>query len=622
MLKRISHKIELLYRWAKKALTEKVINQGRFSIVQILRAFYRISNGLIPVTTLIALGLVIYDFGFNPFYSHSSNLYTGLRLVLLSFKILFLIRFFSEWVEPIKIKAHLYSLALVILVYYLDHVGKELVLSKPAPASDFLTYKLILYAGLFFLFLTEASSLLRYVHHKRQNPAFLFILSFAVIILVGALLLMLPKATVRGINTVDAFFTSASAVCVTGLTVVDTAKHFTIVGKMILLFLIQIGGLGIMTFTGLLAYLAAGSVSFHNQMALKSIVSSNRLSNVITIIGRIILVTLFFEAIGAFLVYLSVDKTLFDKKVDQVFFSVFHAVSAFCNAGFSTFSNGLNDPLVKFNYPLHLIIATLIILGGMGFPIVFNLFTFIRSKVLNLVNRLLRNPARQTYTRIIQLNSKLALSTTLILLLIGFGCYLFLEWNASLKEHTSWIGKIVTSFFGSVTPRTAGFNTVNLNALTLPTVLIYLLLMWIGASPSSTGGGIKTTTAAIAFLNLRTIAQGKNRIDVFRTQISEPSINKAFAAIIISLFIIGLSILLISLNDGKHGLLKIAFESFSAFSTVGLTLGITPELSETSKVVLIIVMFIGRVGALTVLIAFVNRAKQQAYHYPVEEIMN
>jgi len=622
MLKKISHKIELLYRWAKKSLTERVINQGRFSLIQILRAFYRISNVLIPPTTLISFGLVIYDFGFNPFYSHSPNLYTGFHLVLLSFKILFLIRFFSEWVEPIKFKAHIYSVALLILVYYLDHVGNALIVSEPAPSTGFLMNKLLLYAGLIFLFLTEASSLLKYVHHKRQNPAFLFILSFAVIILAGALLLMLPKATVRDITIVDAFFTSASAVCVTGLTVVDTAKHFTIVGKMILLFLIQIGGLGIMTFTGLLSYLAAGSVSFHNQMALKSIVSSNRLSNVITIIGRIILVTLFFEGIGAFLVYISIDKSLFDKKVDQVFFSVFHAVSAFCNAGFSTFSKGLNDPLVKFNYSLHMIIATLIILGGMGFPIVFNVFTFIRSKVLNAVNRLLKNPARETYTRIIQLNSKLALSTTLILLLIGFGCYLFLEWNASLKEHTSWIGKIVTSFFGSVTPRTAGFNTVNLNALTLPTVLIYLLLMWIGASPSSTGGGIKTTTAAIAFLNLRTIAQGKNRIDAFRTQISEPSINKAFAAIIISLFIIGLSILLISLNDGKHGLLKIAFESFSAFSTVGLTLGITPELSETSKVVLIIVMFIGRVGALTVLIAFVNRAKQQAYHYPVEEIMN
>jgi len=621
MLKKILQKLQLYYRLIKRSLTDKVINQGRFTIRQSLRAFYRISIALIPLTTLLAVALIIYDFGFNPFYSHFTNLYTGLLLVLLSFKILFVIRFISEWVEVRSFKAHAYSLALVILVFYLHHLGKEIVLTKPSQSTDFLIDKLLLYAGLFFLFLTEASSLLKYIHRKRQNTSFLFILSFGVIILVGALLLMLPNATTKGIDVVDAFFTSASAVCVTGLTVIDTASRFTIVGKTILLLLIQIGGLGIMTFTGLLAYLAAGSVSFHNQMALKSMVSSNRLSNVITIIGRILLVTLFFEAIGASLLYVSIDKTLFDRKIDQLFFAVFHAVSAFCNAGFSTFSLGLNDPEIKFNYPLHLIIATLVIVGGMGFPIAFNIFSYIRSKAINLINQLLNNSKRESYTRIIQLNSKLALTATLTLLVFGFLCYLIFEWDASLKEHTSLAGKIVTSFFGSVTPRTAGFNTVNFSALSLPTLLIYMLLMWIGASPSSTGGGIKTTTAAIAFLNLRNIMRGKNRIDVFRTQISEQSINRAFAAIVISLLIIGASILLISLKDGHHGLLKIAFESFSAFSTVGLTLGITPELSETSKVVLIFVMFIGRVGALTVLIAFVNQAKQQAYQYPVEEIM-
>jgi trk system potassium uptake protein len=205
---------------------------------------------------------------------------------------------------------------------------------------------------------------------------------------------------------------------------------------------------------------------------------------------------------------------------------------------------------------------------------------------------------------------------------VGFGCYYFFEKDASLLEHPTLIGKLVTSFFGSVTPRTAGFNTVNLSSLTLPTIMIYLLLMWIGASPSSTGGGIKTTTAAVAMLNLRTIILGKSKTEVFRTQISEQSINKAFAAILVSLLIIGTAILIISVNDGKHGLLKIAFEVFSAFSTVGLTLGITPDLSQTSKIVLILAMFIGRVGALTVLMAFVTEAKQQSYQYPVEEVMN
>lgn len=383
----------------------------------------------------------------------------------------------------------------------------------------------------------------------------------------------------------------------------------------------QIGGLGIMTFTGLFAYLAAGSVSFHNQMALKSMVSSKRMSNVMTIVGRIILVTLFFEAIGAFLIFVCLDENLFPQKEQQIFFSVFHSVSGFCNAGFSTLPDGLHESIIRFNYPVHLIIAVLVILGGMGFPITFNVFAFIRTKAVNILNRFLKNPSQEYHTRLIQVNSKIALATTFILLVFGFCTYLLFEQDASLAEHSTWYGKLVTSFFGSVTPRTAGFNTVDLTQLTLPTIMIYLLLMWIGASPSSTGGGIKTTTAAVAFLNLRSIIFGKNKTDVYRTQIAEQSINKAFAVILLSLLIIGLAVLMISVNDGKYGLLKIAFEVFSAFSTVGLTLGITPELSDTSKIVLALTMFIGRVGALTLLMAFVTEMRQQPYQYPVEEIM-
>jgi trk system potassium uptake protein len=300
---------------------------------------------------------------------------------------------------------------------------------------------------------------------------------------------------------------------------------------------------------------------------------------------------------------------------------VFHSVSAFCNAGFSTESAGLYTESLRFNYPLQLIIAILIILGGMGFPIVFNIFSFLRARAIALLARITKNPAPDAMTRIIHANSKLALTTTIVLLVFGFIMYFFFEYDASLKDHHTWIGKIVTSFFGSVTPRTAGFNTVDMTRLSIPITIIYLLLMWIGASPSSTGGGIKTTTAAVAFLNFRTIIRGRNRTEVYRTQISESSINRAFALIMLSLLIIGMSVLLISIYDGDKGTLKITFEAISAFSTVGLTLGITPELSEVSKIVLVITMFIGRVGALTILIALINQTKDRAYQYPVEEIM-
>jgi potassium uptake TrkH family protein len=617
----VPNRLRILFRWLKRAIHEQLIKEGPFSFREWVKGTYSVSNTLLPITALILFGLIIYDFGFFPFYSHDDLLYTYLRYLITFAKVLLIARFATEWLEIKNPKAHIYNFLLVVLIFFLSRLVHVIQNSAPEPTSEFSTHKLILYAGITFLFLTEASHLLKFIYSRRQNPSFVFITSFAFIILAGTLLLLLPNATTHGISFVNALFTSTSAVCVTGLTAVDTGTDFTTTGKMIILFLIQIGGIGIMTFAGLLSYLATGTHSFHSQMALKTMVSSNQLSNVITIVTRIIIVTLFFEAIGALFIYLSFNKTMFNNNLERVFFSIFHSVSAFCNAGFSTESAGLYTVSLRFNYPLQLIIAVLIILGGMGFPIVFNIFSFIRIKIISLFSRLFNNPVPETMTRIIQVNSKLALTTTIILLVSGFFLYFLFEYNATLKDHPTITGKVVTSLFGSVTPRTAGFNTVDMTRLTLPLIMIYLFLMWIGASPSSTGGGIKTTTLAVAFLNLRTILHGRNRTEVYRTQISEPSINNAFAVILLSLLIIGMTILIISVYDGEKGILNIVFESISAFSTVGLSLGITPELSAVSKITLIATMFTGRVGVLTLFIAFINQQKDKAYQYPVEDIM-
>jgi trk system potassium uptake protein len=619
--KYVPNRFVILYRWLKRALHEQLIKKGSYTLLGWIQATYSVSNTLIPLAALISFGLIIYDFGFFTFYSHDERVYSYLYYILTFLKVLLIARLLTEWLEIKNWKTHLYNFGLVILLFFLSSMSKKIVSMEVTATSDFTRDKLIIYAGVTFLFFTEASNLLKFVYSRRQNPAFVFIISFAVIILGGTLLLMLPTATTKGISLVNALFTSTSAVCVTGLTVIDTGTDFTMIGKVIILFLIQIGGLGIMTFTGLLGYLAAGSVSFHNQMALKSMVSSSRVSNVITIVTRIIVVTLFFEGIGAFMLYLSVDKTLFSNNIDRAFFSVFHSVSAFCNAGFSTESAGLYTESFRFNYSLQMIIALLIILGGMGFPIVFNIFSFIRIKFMSLLARITKHSKPEAITRIIQVNSKLALTTTIVLLVTGFIFYFAFEYNASLKEHPTLTGKLVTSFFGSVTPRTAGFNTVDMTTLSLPVIMIYLFLMWIGASPSSTGGGIKTTTAAVAFLNLRSVIRGRSRTEVHHTQVSELSINRAFAVILLSLLIIGSTVFLISIFDGEKGILKIAFESFSAFSTVGLSLGITSGLTEASKIVLVFTMFIGRVGVLTLFLALVKQMQERVYQYPVEEIM-
>lgn len=619
--KYIPYRLVILYRWIKRLIHEQLTKEGSFSLRAWIDAMYRVSNTLIPIASFLVFGLAIYDFGFFPFYSHDLTVYTYLLYGLTFFKVLLITRFASEWLVIKDWKAHWYSFGLVILIFYMTSLSKTIISLEPLPASDFSSHKLILYAGVTFLFFTEASNLLRFIYSRRQNPSFIFVVSFALIIMAGAFLLLLPKSTTHGISLVDALFTSTSAVCVTGLASVDTGTEFTTLGKVIILLLIQVGGLGIMTFAGLLSYLAAGTVSFHSRMALMSMISSNQVSNVMTMVTRIIVVTLVFEGVGAFLIYLSLGGALFDSNVERAFFAVFHSVSAFCNAGFSTESAGLYTESFRFNYSLQFVIAILIILGGMGFPIVFNIFSYFRIKFAKLLTRVTKNPVPESMTRIIQVNSRLALITTLILLVTGFVAYFFFEYNLSLKEHTTWTGKIVTSFFGSVTPRTAGFNTVDMTKLSLPIVLIYLLLMWIGASPSSTGGGIKTTIAAVAFLNLRAIVRGRNRTEVHHTQISEPSINRAFAIITLSILIIGISVLLISIYDGDKGILNIAFESVSAFSTVGLSLGITTTLSDFSKIVLIVTMFIGRVGALTLLLAFIHQVTDRGYQYPVEEIM-
>jgi trk/ktr system potassium uptake protein len=605
----------------KRSLSEQVIHQSRFLVGTFLRSVLHITDATIPPIILLALGFIVHDIGFRPFYSFSSVTYNVLLASLLVLRVLMVARFISEWRENRRFWTHVFSLSLVVLTFYLYHLLHVVFQTEPLRTNSFMIKKLALYAGIIFLFTTEVSNLLRFIYKRSLNPSFLFVISFAVIILIGGLLLMLPRATVNGISAVNALFTSTSAVCVTGLLAVDTATTFTLGGKIIILLLMQIGGLGIMTFTALLGYIAAGTVSIQSQVALKDMFYSKQINNVIQLVTRIIAVTFFFEFIGFLLINWSIGEEVAKGKFGRLFFSAFHAVSAFCNAGFSTLSNGLYESSVRFNYSVHLIVALLVIFGGMGFPITFNILSLIRIRFMNFIRRILHVPIRETHTHVVHVSSRLAVTTSTLLLVVGFVSYLLFEQHATLVQHPTLWGKIVTAFFGSVTPRTAGFNTVDLTGVTLPTVMIYLLLMWIGASPGSTGGGIKTTTAAVAVLNVASIVRGKNRTEVFRTQISEGSINRAFAIIIVSLLVIGLAVLLIGVEDGEKGMLRIAFEAFSAFSTVGLSLGITQELSVFSKWVLMAVMFVGRVGALTILVSLVQQVRSLHYRYPREEIL-
>ncbi len=455
------------------------------------------------------------------------------------------------------------------------------------------------------------------INFKRAflNPAQLFILSFLVIIILGSFLLALPNATYDGISYLDALFTSTSAVCVTGLVVVDTGTHFTLFGQTIIMILIQVGGLGILTFASYFSYFFKGGTTYENHLALSDITSSIKLGEVFSTLKYIILITFGLELFAGFLIYTSLDSSNFGSPSEQIFFSAFHSISAFCNAGFSTLTNSLFETGFKFNYYLQLIVIFTFVLGGLGFPIVVNILKYLRYKIVTLFSH-----KKSKYRPwVLNLNSRITLVTTLSISLFAFVAFYFLEYNNTLAEHTEF-GKLVTALFGATTPRTAGFNSIDTAAMAFPTLVMVFVLMWIGASPQSTGGGIKTSTFAIALLNILSLAKGKLRIEVFRREISDISVRRAFAIISLSLTAIGFAIILISFFDPKKELVDIAFECFSAYSTVGLSLGITSSLTSASKFVLILVMFVGRISMLSLVVAVFRKAKHKNYSYPKEEL--
>lgn len=454
------------------------------------------------------------------------------------------------------------------------------------------------------------------------NPTLLFVLSFLFLIAVGTALLLLPYSTTgTSIGFIDALFMSTSAVCVTGLAVFDISKQLSLFGQNVILILIQLGGLGIMTFTGFFGYFLTGRSSYKNQIMFSELMDEKKVGSVIRSLIKIVLLTFFFELLGAIFILLSTDANQFNDFSDRVYFSIFHAISAFCNAGFSTLSAGLYDESLRFNYPLQLIIAALLILGGLGFAIILNVQLFIKRWLFLIYNRVRHGIPFKHKPWIMTFNSKLIFYTTVILLFIGFLSYFILEYDNTLAEHPTVFGKMVTAFFAGASPRTAGFNSVDMAAISFPAVMIIILLMWIGAAPGSTGGGIRVTTLAVATLNIVNTGRNHDRINIFRREISNESVKKAFAIISLSLIWLGACIFFLSITDGDKGLIALAFESFSAYSTVGLTLGITGKLSTAGKVLIASTMFVGRVGTITLLVALIKSMQTRRFQYPEEHVL-
>lgn len=478
------------------------------------------------------------------------------------------------------------------------------------------------FIGIAIMFLSELSRNSLFFDNFYFNPTILFVISFIALILLGTALLMLPRTTLLApLSFVDALFMATSAVCITGLSVTDISTNFSLFGQTVVMLLIQVGGIGIMTFTGFFGYFFSGGFSYKNQLMFGEILGENKLNSVISTLLTIIFITLLFEFIGGVFIFLSLDAALFDSFGERVFFSAFHAISSFCNSGFSILPDGIQNDSYRFNYGFQLCLAIVFILGGLGFGTVYNFYTFLRQKIRKIVRTVfLREPFIHK-PRSFTFNTRFVLLCNAIVVVLATTSYFFMEQRHTLTADSNLAGEWVTSFFMVNSSRSAGFNSVDVGFLASPTLIMVITLMWIGSSPGSTGGGVKVTTVALAILNIFSLAKGKESIEIFRRRIAAESINKAFAIILLSVLTIAFSFVLLNFTDSGKPMKQLLFETVSAYTTCGLTMGVTPSLSTAGKLVIVFTMFVGRVGTLTLLVAFIKNTKNKSYIYPTEKIL-
>ena len=471
---------------------------------------------------------------------------------------------------------------------------------------------------LFLIAFIELSNTVITSMGRKTNPALAMAVSFMFIILAGSGLLLMPRCIQPGVHLswIDSLFTATSAVCVTGLTTIDVPSTFTSFGQMVIIMLIQVGGLGIMTITSFFALFFMSNTSIYSQMLVRDMVSSKSLASLWSTLLNIFGFTAALELAGAVCIFLNIHGTIGLDLRHELFFSVFHSVSAFCNAGFSNYPDGMSAPelMVGGHCWLYVILSLLIILGGIGYPVLVNMKAVV-TKRARLIWRWLRGRryASLSIPNLYDLNTKIVLKTTAVLIVSGTVLIAFFEWDntfAGMQTHE----KLTQAFFNAVSPRTAGCISVNLNSMCLQSIFIYTLLMWIGGASQSTAGGVKVNAFAVAILNIRSILRGSDRVEFAGREVSTDSIRRANAAVIVSVVVLSFFVFLVTLTDPDLPLKAIVFECVSAFATVGSSLGITSQLQDASKVLLVVLMFIGRVGVVTLAQGLLKQYKNQNYY--------
>jgi len=580
------------------------------NIVDWRKRISSILNWFIILVAGLAIFALIAEYGFytsaSRFFLHQAQLF-----FIFAINFIILIKFLLTHNRILYLKNNrgyfLLSAALILIFSVIYFFGSPKFLD--IFLERFLGIKTFYFSIQFYLFvfillsIANVNTTITALRGTLLRPIFLIPLSFALIIFIGTMFLMFPRAVHFGdkISRIDALFTATSATCVTGLIVQNTGTYFSRFGQLIILLLIQIGGLGIVTFTTFFSLILGRQLGLREQAFLGDALNLSNWHKAGRLVVRILLFTFIIEGMGILLIYRQF-VSYFGPIFHNFYLSVFHAVSAFNNAGFSLFSDNLAS--FKGNISVNLIITTLIILGGLGFPVLFELFRWLKNKITK-------------QKKAISFNAKVVSIATLCLIL-GGTILIYLFENNHLAGF-SFTEKILGSYFQSVTARTAGFNTINIGALAPVTVLVLIFLMFIGASPASTGGGIKTSTFAVLLATIKSWFGGRSSVRMFKRSLSNVVVRQALLVFILALVWVSVCIFILVQTE-KANLLDLIFEEVSAFGTVGLSRGVTSQLTDIGKLIIIISMFVGRVGPATIAIYILEKGISESYKYPEEKI--
>ncbi|AYF55249.1 Trk family potassium uptake protein [Clostridium botulinum] len=438
-------------------------------------------------------------------------------------------------------------------------------------------------------------------YKKRLTPVQTLAIGFFIVIMVGTMLLMLPIASKSGVITpfVDAFFTSTSAVCITGLTTLNTAGYWSYFGTTIIIILIQVGGLGFMSFTTLIALLLGKRITLKERLVMQEAMNSFSLQGLVKLAKYILIFTFSVEGIGA--LFLSTKFIPRYGLLKGIYFSLFHSISAFCNAGFDL----TGDSLVPYanNTVVILTISLLIIVSGLGFAVWAEIYNYKGVEKIST-------------------HSKVAISMTMFLVIAGWGLmYLFEMKNPQTIQHMSIKGKLLSSLFASVSPRTAGFYSMSLPDMTLAGKVLTMIFMFIGGCPGGTAGGVKTTTIGILLMTVICVIKNREDTQIFERTIGKNLVYKSFVIVTIAMGVVIMDTMILSFTETGSSLEYILYEVTSAFGTVGLTLGLTPHLSIVGKFLICATMYIGRIGPLTLVMALSSKKDKSLIKYPDGKIL-